>query len=86
MKSSVKKSFKKCLAQLPENVKQTAFKNFRLWQENPKHPSLHYKKVGSFVSVRIGIHYRALGKESENKVVWFWIGSHDEYDRIINQL
>jgi hypothetical protein len=50
---------------------------------DPDHPSLHFKKVGSYRSVRVGLAYRALGIVDEEAVIWFWIGSHDEYERLI---
>jgi hypothetical protein len=30
----------------------------------------------------VGLHHRALAVEHEAEVVWFWIGSHAEYDRL----
>jgi hypothetical protein len=54
-----------------------------LLKENPKHPSLHLKRVGKYWSVRIGMKYRALGVEIEEGLLWFWIGTHAEYDRIL---
>jgi len=50
---------------------------------NPKHPSLHFKEIGKYWAVRVGIHYRALAVEVEEGLLWFWIGSHGEYDKII---
>ncbi|MGH9610150.1 MAG: hypothetical protein ACRD34_10805, partial [Bryobacteraceae bacterium] len=52
-------------------------------RRDPKHPSLHFKKVRRFWSVRIGLHYRALAIEREDTIVWFWIGSHASYTRLI---
>ncbi|MEI9888454.1 MAG: hypothetical protein WDN08_18525 [Rhizomicrobium sp.] len=57
-----------------------ADKNFALLKENPKHPSLHFKKIGEIWSVRIGLHYRAIAKEVDGGMRWHWIGSHAEYD------
>ena len=68
---------------LPEKVRTLADKNHALLKSNPHHPSLHFKKVGSYWSVRAGIHYRALAVEVEDGMLWFWIGSHAEYDRLI---
>ena len=65
---------------LPENVQETASKLFDLLKADPRHPSLHFKKVGKYWSVRAGLHHRALGVELSNGVLWFWIGSHAEYD------
>ena len=63
-----------------------ADKNYELLRANPNHPSLHFKKVGKtrqLWSVRVGEHYRALGVERSDGVVWFWIGSHADYDRLL---
>ncbi|RZM82454.1 ParE family toxin-like protein [Leptolyngbya iicbica] len=88
MKSSRTQDFRKLFSKLPNRVKATARKNYQLWRENPSHPSLEFKKVNNKLniwSVRVGIGWRALGvmKPQENKIVWFWIGSHAEYDRIL---
>lgn len=68
---------------LPAAIQELADRNFELLKENPRHPSLRFKKVGSLWSVRVGISYRALGKDRTEGIVWFWIGSHAEYDLLI---
>lgn len=70
---------------LPPEVQRLADENFQLLKNNPRHTSLRFKKVGQFWSVRVGAHYRALAVESGDDLVWFWIGRHDEYDRLINR-
>lgn len=60
-----------------------ADKNFLLLKSDPHHPSLHFKRIGELWSVRVGIHYRALGIDVEEGVYWVWIGTHAEYDRLI---
>ena len=70
---------------LPETIQNLADKNFAFLKENPNHPSLRLKKVGFYWSVRVGISYRALGKERKEGIVWVWIGTHAEYDRLIKQ-
>jgi hypothetical protein len=75
--------FWQCYNSLPESVQQLADKNFRLLREDPTHPSLEFKKVGRFRSVRVGLHYRALAVEVDDGFVWFWIGTHADYDRLI---
>lgn len=70
------------LRQLPEAVQQLAIKNFELLKADPRHPSLRLKKVGSFWSVRVGIHYRALAKDHPDGLIWWWIGSHGSYDKL----
>lgn len=68
---------------LPEEVRELAYKNYDLLQVNPDHPSLAFKRIGSLWSVRVGLHYRALGRDEDPDVVWFWIGHHSVYDRMI---
>ena len=68
---------------LPESVQSTARRNFDLLKENPRHPSLRFKKVGKYWSVRVSRTHRALAVEDGDDYVWAWIGSHDEYLRII---
>ena len=68
---------------MPKSVQNIADKNYELLKANPKDPSLHFKKVGPYWSVRVGLRYRALAVESDNDVVWFWIGSHAAYDKLI---
>jgi hypothetical protein len=68
---------------LPEEVRRLADSSFQLLRTDPRHPSIHFKKVGRFWSARVGLHYRALAVEQGEDVVWFWIGSHAEYDQLI---
>ncbi len=68
---------------LPPEVRQLADKAHRLWRDNHWHPSLHFKKVGGFWVARISEDYRAVGIESAGTVAWFWIGPHDEYDKLL---
>jgi hypothetical protein len=70
-------------AQLPEEIQRLADENYALLKNDPRHPSLHFKKAGRMWSVRVGIHYRAVAVEVGSDIVWFWIGHHSEYDRII---
>ncbi len=75
--------FWKTYETLPAHVQRLADSNYQLLKKNPRHPSLHFKRVGRFWSVRVGLHFRALGVEAPDGVVWFWIGSHAEYDKLI---
>ena len=76
-------AFWEAYAKLPANVRALADKNYALLKENPQHPSLKFKKVGRYWSVRVGLHYRALAVESDGNLIWFWIGSHAAYDALI---
>jgi len=75
--------FWSCYRQLPRQVQQLADACCDLLKADPSHPSLHFKKVGKYRAVRVGLHYRALGLEVPEGVLWFWIGSHAEYDKIL---
>jgi hypothetical protein len=68
---------------LPPNVRESARKAFALLKSNPRHPSLQFKRVGVLWSARVDLAYRALAVEDEGDYVWVWIGSHDDYDRIL---
>jgi hypothetical protein len=72
-----------CYRGLPEEVRRQADRDYELLRADPRHPSLHFKKVGAFWSVRVGLHYRALAVEDGDNIVWVWIGSHAEYDRLV---
>jgi hypothetical protein len=67
---------------LPASIRILADRAFALLKTDPYHPSLHFKKADSFWSVRIGLHYRALGLVVSDGVLWFWIGTHADYDRL----
>lgn len=68
---------------LPDDIQRRADENFELLKADPRHPSLQFKRVGRYWSVRVGSGHRALGRDSEEGIVWFWIGPHDEYKRLI---
>jgi hypothetical protein len=69
--------------QLPDEIQELADRCYELLKQDSRYPSLHFKKVGPFWSVRIGIHYRALAVQENDDMAWFWIGIHAEYDRLL---
>lgn len=69
---------------LPVEIRALADKNFTLLKSDPRHPSLHFKRIDDLWSVRVGDHYRALGTEVKEGIYWLWIGAHAEYDRIVS--
>jgi len=78
--------FWQCYRSLPRTVQDLADTSYTLLRADPHHPSLHFKKVGrtkQLWSVRVGEHYRALGVDKPQGIVWFWIGTHAEYDRLL---
>ena len=84
MKSLTTPNFWDAYAALPSGIKKQARKAYGLWKENQSHPSLHFKKVDNDIwSARITNDYRALAYKENNDYYWFWIGLHDEYDRLL---
>jgi hypothetical protein len=77
--------FWRCFYALPEKVQALARKNYDLLRQEPRHPSLRLKKVAGLWSVRVGRDHRALASEDENGFIWVWIGTHDEYDRLLKE-
>ena len=74
------------LAELPAEVVKQAEEAYRVWSNNPSHPSLRFKKIQNLQnvwSVRVSRDYRALGAREGDTIVWFWIGSHAEYDQLL---
>ena len=68
---------------LPADVRDLADKKYALLKSDPRHPSLHFKRLGELWSVRVGDHYRALGTDIKEGIYWVWIGTHAEYDRVV---
>ncbi len=84
MKSRALPGFWDAYDALDKSMQKRARKAFELWAENPFHPSLHFKCINSkddVWSVRISLDIRALGVMDGDTVTWFWVGSHDEYER-----
>lgn len=71
--------------QLQPSVRGLADRSFEILKRDPHHPSLHLKKVGRFWSARVGLSHRALAVHQGDALVWFWIGSHAEYDALISR-
>jgi hypothetical protein len=76
-------AFWACYRGLPGSIQAIADKAFALLKTDPRHPSLHYKKVGAYWSVRVGHHHRAIGVQVPDGVLWFWIGTHTDYDTLV---
>ena len=80
-----------CYKALPQNVRESARRAYAKWQVNHYHPSLHFKCVKDsappLYSARTGLDYRALGvrekQEDQDIITWFWIGTHAEYEKLI---
>ena len=88
MKSRTTERFRRQFQRLPKPVKGQARQAYRLFQENHKHPSLRFKKVHGtqlIYSARITLGYRAVGVIQGDEIIWYWIGSHAAYDKLLTQ-
>lgn len=72
-----------CYQRLPAAVQRIADRNFERLKADPYHPSLHFKQAGRFWSARVGLQYRALAVRDGDDMIWFWIGTHADYDRLV---
>jgi hypothetical protein len=86
MKSSTTSDFWASYDALPADIKVRARRAFALWLRNPRHPSLCFKKVGEIWTVRIARGVRALALLQGDTLYWFWIGPHDDYERMLKSL
>jgi len=89
LNSRVTDAFLAFFAALPEKVKSQVRKAYRLWRQNPSHPSLQFKRVHArepIYSVRVSLGWRVLGLLEGDTIYWFWVGSHAEYDRLLERL
>jgi len=86
MQSRTTRQFWRLFSDLPSDAQRDAKRAYRLFENNPGHPGLQFKKLEgeqSIYSARIGLEYRALAVMKKDRVVWYWIGSHSEYDRLV---
>jgi hypothetical protein len=77
--------FWRCYRALPAEIRALADRNYALLRSNPGHGSLHFKQIGVLWSVRVGLHCRALATSAGDDLVWFWVGSHADYDRLVGR-
>jgi hypothetical protein len=89
MKSYTTQQFRQLFASLPRHVQQQARQAYRLFRQNVAHPGLHFKRVYAdppMYSARVGISYRAVGVLDGESIMWFWIGSHANYNKLLSEL
>ena len=88
MNSHTTEKFRKAFTEMPADVQKQARQAYRLFIENPYHPSLQFKHIHPtrpIYSVRIGLDYRTIGVRDGDDIIWYWVGSHAEYDKLIRQ-
>jgi mRNA-degrading endonuclease RelE of RelBE toxin-antitoxin system len=89
VKSVTSTRFRKAFEKLPKEIQQRAKQAYLIWKDNPHHPGLNYKQIHEtqpIFSVRVSLSYRAIGIKEEDVMIWFWIGSHEDYNNLIKQL
>ena len=86
IQSRTTSQFRRLFLHLPRGVQRDAKRAYRLFQTNPAHPGLQFKELEGeqdVYSARIGLEYRALAVMRKDRIVWYWIGGHAEYDRLV---
>jgi hypothetical protein len=89
VRSRTTAKFRKAFAELPPAIQEQARTAYRQFKQNPWHPSLRFKPIHTSLpiySARVSKGYRAVGQRDEQGIVWFWIGSHADYDHLLSQL
>lgn len=89
LKSRTTRQFRDRLAGLPDHIRRQARDAYRLFRADPSHPGLHFKQLipdPPTYSARVGIGYRAVGALRGDTVIWYWIGSHADYDKLLRQI
>lgn len=89
MKSHITARFRELFQELPSPVQRQARSAYKTFKQNHNHPGLRFKQVHSskpIYSVRINIEYRALCVKNGEDLIWFWIGSHSDYDKLLSRL
>jgi ribosomal protein L31E len=77
-------SYWKGMDKLPEEVRVMAEKTYAIWRDDPKNPLLRFKKIHPsqpIYSFRVGLAYRTIGVDSDGRLIWFWVGSFDEFSK-----
>ena len=89
LESVTTQKFRDCYAQLPESVQEATRKAYYLWKNDNAHPATQFKLVHTtqpIYTARVSLGYRALGIKEGSVMIWFWVGPHAEYNRILKLL
>ena len=85
MKHRASVRFRRLYRALPQEIQQLADRGYQMLLQDPRHPSLHFKRIGKVWSARVGLHHRGLATERNEEFVWIWIGTHAEYDLLLRR-
>jgi len=86
MNSRATRQFWKLYSELPDQIQRRARRAYELWLTNSRHPGLQFKRVDDeepIYSARVTDDYRVLGLLEGDTVIWFWVGKHDEYEKML---
>ena len=89
MISRTTEKFREAFQKLPPQIQRKAKQNYKIFKKDPYHPVLHFAQVHPtepIYSIRIGLGWRAVGIKQGNNLIWFWIGSHSEYDNLLSKM
>ncbi len=86
LRSFLTPSFQKLYAGLPQTVQKLAIEKYRIFQQDPFHPSLEFQAKGKVWTVAIGRSYHAIGRRVGNDLHWVWIGSHEDYNNVLRRM
>jgi len=89
MGSRTTRKFRDALNSLPTDIQKRARETYSLFRENPSHPSVRFKKVHAtepIYSARVTLEYRAVGMIQDDVIIWFWIGTHADYEPLLGSL
>ena len=85
MKSETTEKFRLLFAAASSDRQICIRAAYRLWRENPSHPSLRFKKTHSrlpIYSARVDLDWRAVGIIENDTIIWFWVGPHQQYEAL----
>jgi hypothetical protein len=89
VRSQTTEKFRALFAAAPDAVQERIRAAYRLWLENPRHPSLRFKKVHDTLpiySARVDLDWRAIGVLKGDTMVWFWVGPHSDYEKLLSAI
>ncbi len=89
MISHTTERFRKAFRELSPQVQRRGRQIFRMWKNDPWHPIFHFKQIHPtkpIYSIRVGLGWRALGVKQGDYLIWFWIGSHADYDNLLKKI
>jgi hypothetical protein len=85
--SKTRPAFWRAYTLLAPSVKARAREAYRLFEQNPDHPSLRFKKLKAWddvCPVRINEQYRAVEVRTGDAIEWIWIGTHSEFENLFS--